>query len=634
MNRADGAVAAIGIDVGGTEKKAVLGNALGLIGEPLRQPITDGAETDRMVAETCEIIETLVGRANKAGISVCGIGLAIPGCVDPVTGRGEFSANLGWVDMSIGPELEAVSGLPVHVEHDIYAGALAEFTIGAGYGARSGAFVPLGTGVAAALFIDGCFWRGASRFVGEIGHISSHSDEVQCGCGRSGCAELFASARGLKRIYAQLAGSDSVVEAKEIAALASAGEQAAVAAWDTCVNNFAMMLAALTLTVDIDTVVVGGGLSESGAQLLDPLIVSVEEELAPLRAAPKIRRAVFGQMAGARGAVLHALVEELSVQPRKVVPKAATVSPSSVPAMFMLAFDHRSSTAVEVFGQEEVSPEQWSVLAEAKTVIAEAAGLARRDLIDVGEVSVLIDPEHGTAAACVAQSEGVPIALALEISGQRELRLLDQHTLDTAINTIGLPRWGKVLLRWNPGDPEELKGANLDALEYARRFCDTSGIDFLLELIVPATPADLATVGADRKRYRSDVLPALLPVAVGEITRRFGVPDLWKLEGVTSPVIAAAVAEAAGSGGVLPPILTLGAAADRTEIARWFAAGSRVPCYVGFAIGRSIWKAPIMDYLGGQLDRDATRDVILGLFRGFIDDYMVATRIAPAAGRR
>ena len=182
-------------------------------------------------------------------------------------------------------------------------------------------------------------------------------------------------------------------------------------------------------------------------------------------------------------------------------------------------------------------------------------------------------------------------------------------------------------------DPDELKDANLAALEQARHFCRTVGADLLLELIVPPVPADLVAVGGDGGRYRSEVLPTQLPTAVGEITRRFGAPDLWKLEGVASPVAAAAVSEAACSGGTVPPVLTLGAAADRTEIAKWFAAGSYARGYGGFAIGRSIWKAPVAGHLSGRLDRDATREAIRAQFVGFVDDYLVATRVVPAAGQ-
>ena len=634
MSHIGGPAAAIGIDVGGTEFKAVLGNTLGLIGEPLRRRCGGALGADRIVLEIREIAEVLTDRGVDAGVSVCGVGLAIPGLVDPATGRGEFSANLGWVDIPLGPELEAALGLPVQVEHDVYAGALAEFTIGAGQGVGAGAFVPVGTGMAAALFIDGRFWRGASRYAGEIGHIRLGGDDTLCGCGRRGCAELLASARGLERAYAQLAGQNRAVEAKEIAARAADGERAAAMAWEACVSCLARTLAALMLTVDVETIVVGGGLSESGPQLLDPLIVAVAEELAPLRAAPEIRLAALGQMAGARGAVLHALATAQSAMLRGAVANAFAGSPSSAPPMFMLAFDHRASTAAELFGCETVSPDQWGVLAEAKTVIAEAAVLARRHIGQIGEVSVLVDPECGKAAAQVAQSEGVATALALEISGQRQLRLLDENQLETALGAIESPRWGKALLRWNPGDPVELKYANLAALEHTRRFCDSVEVDLLLELIVPPISADLVLVGGDMERYRSEVLPTLLPAAVGEITRLFGPPDLWKLEGVASSIAAAAVSEAACSDGYVPPILILGAAAEPSEIAKWFGAGAGIRGYAGFAIGRSIWKAPIADYLGGRLGRNAARDAILAQFMGLADDYIVATRVAPAAGFR
>lgn len=634
MSKISGSVAAIGIDVGGTELKAVLASAVGIIGEPLRWRREGARDHGQVVRDVRGVVESLASRASDAGVGLGGVGLAIPGLVDPATGRGEFSANLGWADFSLGPELEAALELPVHVEHDVYAGALAEFTIGAGQGVGSGAFVPVGTGLAAALQFGGRLWRGSSRFAGEIGHIRLDGIEGKCGCGRWGCAELIASASGLERAYKQFAGQTRAAEAKEIAARAVGGEQAAVKAWEVCVSYLARALAALTMTVDIEVIIVGGGLSESGRQLLDPLVAGVADELEPLRAAPEIRLAAMGQLAGARGAALHVLATAQSgrSKPAAVAPVAG--SPSSVLPMFMLAFDHRASTAAELFGCERVAPEQWEILADAKTVIAEAAGLAGRQVGHIGEVSVLVDTECGEAAAQVAQSEGVATALALEVSGQRRLQLLGEKHLHASIDALDSPRWGKVLLRWNPGDPDDLKAANLAALVQARRFCDSFGVELLLELLVPPAGADLDVVGGDATRYRSEVLPVLQPAAVGEITHRFGPPDLWKLEGVASHTSAAAVSEAACSNGHVPPILILGAGAAPEEIVKWFSAGGGVRGYAGFAIGRSIWKSPISGFLDGSLDRNATRDQIAAKFIGFIEDYIVATRVVLVAGYR
>lgn len=634
MSRIEGPAVAIGIDVGGTELKAVLSNGFGLVGEPLRRRMSTPPGADGVVAELREVAGTLIGRAAEVDAKVEAVGIAIPGRVDPTTGRGEFSANLGWVDVSIGPELESALGLPVYVEHDVHAGALAEFTVGAGRGESSGAFVPIGTGMAAAIFIEGRFWRGANRFVGEIGHIRRQGNETPCGCGRRGCAELLASARGLEQAYARRAGSSSTIEAKEIASRASNGEQVAAMAWDDCVGCLAWSLAALTLTVDIDLIIIGGGLSGSGSLLIDALIASVGQELAPLRAAPEIRPAVLGQLAGARGAALYAVAAGRSVKLRESGHSAAKAPSLSRPTMFMVAFDHRSSTASEIFGQELVSPEQWQVLAEAKVVIAEAAGLARDTVDDLGEVSVLVDLECGMMAAQAARAEQIATALALEVSGQRRLELLDERTLEAKIGVVGAPKWGKVLLRWNSNDPVGLKEANLAALERARRFCGAVGAGLLLELIVPPTSFDLVAVEGDAERYRSEILPLRLPAAVEEITRRFGPPDLWKLQGVASPVAARAISDAACLDGSTPPILILGAGADRAEITRWFEAGAGVCGYAGFAIGRSIWKAPIVAYLDGRIDRDGAREAISSQFIGIADDYIVATRIAAAAGSR
>lgn len=651
--------AVIGVDVGGTEVKGVLCSALGVIGDPVRRRNRLPGDSGGVMSTIEEVSAVLLERAGELGIEVHAAGLAIPGHVDASSGVCRFSANLDWGDLAPGPDLEAALGLRVHVEHDVYSGALAEFTSGAGRGIRSGAFVAIGSGVAATLFMKGQFWRGVSRYAGEIGHVRrrERGEGEQCGCGRLGCIELGASVRGLQRSYAQARGirneSAPVVEAKEISRRAAGGEAAAQTAWDQFVKALAEALALLTLTVDLDRIVIGGGLSESGSRLLSPLADELVRELAPLRAAPELRLARFGQLAGARGAALHALGAELGITVAEPEYDAAGV-PRQRPhadreVTLMVAFDHRSSTAAGLFGTSRISDEQWERLAEAKVLVAQAVAQARLELSSVGEVSLLVDPQSGMAAARVSVAAGTKTALALEVSGQRTLRLLDESLLREAVAELaasvrleapstGSLCWGKVLVRWNPADPTETKDANLAGLDDARRFCESAGMDLLLELIVPPTEADLACVRGDRSLYKQQSLPTLLPASVAELTRRSGPPSCWKLEGLASPVAAAAVAEAACHGRTTPPILVLGGGAERTQLAGWFRAGAGVESYAGFAIGRGIWREPVADWIAGRMDDDQVHRAVIDRLHALADDYVVANTVsrmtdpeAPAA---
>ncbi len=631
-------VAAIGVDYGGTELKAVLGNAVEVIGDPVRSRLGRVPKTTQIVGEIAAVVESLAARAEQANVAVAGVCLVIPGRVNPILGKGEFSENLGWTDFSIGPELEAALGMPIHLEHDVYAGALAEFTIGAGRGVGSGVFVPVGTGLAASFLLDSRIWRGATRFAGEIGqfrNISSGDVHVD---GRRVSVESFASGRGIERAYAELIGGNENVEAKEIVARAIGGDEAACVVWQNCINTLANALATLTLTLDVEVIVVGGGLSQAGTQLMDPLASAMVKELKSLRDPPELRLATLGQMAGARGAALHALVASAPSSSNAVtaiLPIDANKGLEvAYQAKFMLAFDHRASTAAELFNCETVSSEQWEVLSDAKTVIAEAAVMAQNEVGQLGEVSVLVDLECGQAAVREAQFGGVATALALEVSGQRRLELLDEGQLEASKSLLELARWGKVLLRWNPSDPVELKESNLAALRQARSICDSVGIDLLLELIVPSTALDMGIVADDAVRYRSEVLPRLVAVAVGEITECFGQPHLWKLQGVTSASSAAEISAAACVDGVVPPIVILGAGASSDEIVSWFRAGSGVRGYAGFAIGRSIWKSSIAGLLSGQLDRKGARDEIAACLIGYVNDYIVAAHVSRVAGCR
>ena len=146
----------------------------------------------------------------------------MPGLVDDARGVAVFSANLGWHDLDVVSPLESALGIPMALGHDVRAGLLAEARWGAARGTDHAMFVPLGTGIAGALMVDGRVLH-ADGSAGELGHVVVEPGGPVCGCGARGCLEAVSSASAVERAYAQRLGLAERVSAEEIASLRGVG---------------------------------------------------------------------------------------------------------------------------------------------------------------------------------------------------------------------------------------------------------------------------------------------------------------------------------------------------------------------------------------------------------------------------
>jgi glucokinase len=250
----------IGIDIGGTKTDAVALAADGTVAAEHRLATGFGAAAVLDSAETA--VRALAAALQTTPEAFATIGVGIPGAVDRVTGRVAHAVNLGLEDLDLGGELSARLGRPVRVENDVNAAALGAWQSLGGGSSDSMAYLNLGTGLAAGLVLGGRLWRGARGVAGEIGHIPVDPAGAVCPCGQRGCLELAASGSGLARSWA---GGDSV---GDLFLAAGAGDQKALAVRDRLVEHVAAAVRLLVLTVDPDRVVIGGGLSSLGEELL------------------------------------------------------------------------------------------------------------------------------------------------------------------------------------------------------------------------------------------------------------------------------------------------------------------------------------------------------------------------------
>ncbi|MFH9613837.1 ROK family protein [Streptomyces pratensis] len=302
-DKADGNDCVIALDVGGTSMKgALLGRDLKAL-RTVRGATPRRAGPDAVIAEICAVLRDLDRDAATRGLRVQGAGVVVPGIVDEETGTAVYSANLGWRDLPLAALLEGTSGLPVALGHDVRAGGVAECRLGAARGAQDVWFVPIGTGISAAVFCDGRPVR-AHGYAGELGHVVVEPGGEPCACGARGCLETAASAAAISSAYSARSGR-RVEGAAAVAARLAQGDPDARAVWDRAVEALATALATATTLFAPEVVVLGGGLAEAGGPLLDPLRASLARRLTFQRR-PELVLAALGDMAGCLGAGLAA----------------------------------------------------------------------------------------------------------------------------------------------------------------------------------------------------------------------------------------------------------------------------------------------------------------------------------------
>jgi len=272
-------VLTIGVDVGGTSVRAGLVDEKGSVLDLRRTatPVSSDALEDAITAVVGELGAVHGGRAGA-------VGLAVAGFVRTDRRHVDFSPHLPWRGAAVAELLERRVGLPVLLEHDANAAAVAEHRFGAAGGAEVAVLVALGTGVGGALLLRGELYRGAHGVAPELGHLRLVPGGRPCPCGKRGCWERYCSGTALAATTLELLarrGSASGTLAREaaadprrvtgrrVAAAARRGDRVALAAMAELARWLGEGLALIADLYDPDLVVVGGGMSESAPLFLD-----------------------------------------------------------------------------------------------------------------------------------------------------------------------------------------------------------------------------------------------------------------------------------------------------------------------------------------------------------------------------
>ena len=303
----------VGIDVGGSKVLA------GVVDSHGRVLAKDRRETPGSSVQAVEdtIVDLVKSFARSFNVAAVGIGAA--GFVDASRATVLFSPHLAWRQEPLRDAVMSRIHLPVVVDNDANATALAECHFGAGIGHRLVLCITLGTGIGGALVIDGRVFRGANGIAGEFGHIQVVPDGHRCECGNRGCWEQYASGNALVRDARELVmagspmahtlrdlvhGEPSALTGPLITSAARGGDPLArellneIGAW------LGTGLAGMTAAFDPSCIIVGGGVSEAGDLLLESTRQAFARTLTGrgLRPEPPIVVAALGADAGFIGA--------------------------------------------------------------------------------------------------------------------------------------------------------------------------------------------------------------------------------------------------------------------------------------------------------------------------------------------
>jgi glucokinase len=264
----------LGIDLGGSTYKC------GLISPEWKIVARSEAPTralegpvqaaDRMAASAREVLGRLPGEARVIRVGMCS-----PGPIDHRTGMIVDPPNLtGWRNVPFAAMLAERLDLPVSLEHDAKACALAEFHLGAGRGAHSMCLIIVGTGIGAAMIVDGNLHRGEHNAAGEIGHFTVNLDGPICTCGSQGCVEVYAGGPAIMNAYAY-ATRKQVESAEEVVRAACAGDEIAQRVFQQAGRALGAGIATIAMTMDISTFVLFGSVIKAGELLFAPARAAV-----------------------------------------------------------------------------------------------------------------------------------------------------------------------------------------------------------------------------------------------------------------------------------------------------------------------------------------------------------------------
>lgn len=291
--------------------------------------------------------------------------------------------------------------------------------------------------------------------------------------------------------------------------------------------------------------------------------------------------------------------------------------------LYVLPFDHRGSFETKMFGWSgELSEAQTGEIAAAKQVIYDGFKAALAGGIPKEKSAILVDEQFGAAILRDATQQGYHTACPAEKSGQEEFDFEYGDDFAAHIEKIH-PTFCKVLVRFNPEGEAAMNERQSARLKRLSDYLHSKGRSlFMFELLVPPEPVQLERLGGDKKVYDTQLRPQLMVRAIEALQDAGVEPDIWKIEGLDRREDCERIVAAVRRGGRdKVSCIVLGRGEDDKKVREWLSTAATVPGFIGFAVGRTDFWQPLVDWRAKKITREAAVAEIARRYRGFADIF-------------
>jgi glucokinase len=288
----------LGVDVGGTKILSVLADQSGTVLARRRSPTPRNVPPEATIKTIEKVINGVLRDAGVPVNRTRGIGIAVPGVVDPAAGAIVTTPNMNLTGVALGSLLQQKYHVPVYLENDVNLGVLGEAWLGAARGAQSAIGIFVGTGIGGGIVIDGRLITGYRNGAAEIGHMVMQVGGPLCGCGNRGCLEALASrtaverdireaiANGRPSVVQKLITADQVVIRSSILKKALKQDDQLVAeVMRKAAETIGYACLTLRHVLDPEYIVLGGGVVEACGNFMLPIV----EQIVNLHSMPGAR---------------------------------------------------------------------------------------------------------------------------------------------------------------------------------------------------------------------------------------------------------------------------------------------------------------------------------------------------------
>jgi myo-inositol catabolism protein IolC len=288
--------------------------------------------------------------------------------------------------------------------------------------------------------------------------------------------------------------------------------------------------------------------------------------------------------------------------------------------LYILPFDHRGSFQTKMFGWKgTLTPQQTAEIAATKQVIYDGFKVALGAGVPKEKAGILVDEQFGSAILKDCAKNGYSTSCPAEKSGQDEFDFEYGEDFAKHIEAFN-PTFCKVLVRYNPESDKALNQRQTARLKRLGDYLHSKGRSkFMFELLVPAEPAQLDRFKGNKKAYDLELRPTLMVRTIHEFQDAGVEADVWKIEGLDRREdCVKVVAAARRNGREKVGCIILGRGEDDNKVREWLTTAANVPGFIGFAVGRTSFWDPLMDWRNKKTTKEGAANEIARRYREWV----------------